>query len=90
MSHKTSYTKEELFKMGLTFDTNGNLISPKEESEHLKKYLKYRDKKKLDQIIAWFDKNVTSINDSGVNLGFSSYEEVIEDIKKLFIKELQD
>lgn len=49
------YTKQQLIDMGFGFDLNGNIISPTEESEHMKEYLKYRDKKKLDKICKWFD-----------------------------------
>ena len=54
-SNNVIYTKQELLNMGFLFDLNGNIISPTEESEHMKEYIKYRDKKKLDNICKWFD-----------------------------------
>lgn len=53
-SDNVIYTKQELLNMGFGFDLNGNIISPTKESEHMKEYIKYRDKKKLDNICKWF------------------------------------
>lgn len=43
------YTKDELYKMGFAFDTNGNIADPKRDPEMWDRYVEYKQGK-------WFDK----------------------------------
>lgn len=49
------YTKEQLLEMGFTFTLNGDIVTPNEESKHLKEYLDYRKQKLIDTACAWLD-----------------------------------
>lgn len=44
------YTKEELFKMGFAFDTNGNIADPKRDAEMWDRYVEYKQAKWIDKV----------------------------------------
>lgn len=79
MGDKRVYTKEELIEMGFGFDLNGNIVTPAEEKEHLKKYLKYKKDKWLERACKYWDyKNTSCMYEIEMILG----SKFIEDFKK--------
>lgn len=46
---KRTYTKQQLMDMGFAFTTNGDIVTPDQLNEHLKKYLKYQKRKFIEK-----------------------------------------
>lgn len=44
------YTKDELYKMGFAFDTNGNIADPRRDAEMWDRYVEYKQGKWLDKV----------------------------------------
>lgn len=44
------YTKDELYKMGFAFDTNGNIADPRRDAEMWDRYVEYKQNKWLDKV----------------------------------------
>lgn len=57
-NEKLVYTKKELFDMGFGFDLNGNIVTPQEIEEGLKKYIKYRKNKWTEKAYEWLKKTM--------------------------------
>lgn len=51
---KNVYTKQQLMDMGFAFTTNGDIVTPDQSNEDLKKYLKYQKRKFADKTISYF------------------------------------
>lgn len=51
---KNVYTKQQLIDMGFAFTTNGDIVTPDQSNEDLKKYLKYQKQKFIDKTISYF------------------------------------
>ena len=51
---KNVYTKQQLKDMGFAFTTNGDIVTPDQSNEDLKKYLKYQKQKFADKTIRYF------------------------------------
>ena len=52
-NQKITYTKEELIKMGFSFDLNGNIRTPEECYESAVKYNEYRKQKFIKKACEW-------------------------------------
>ena len=55
---KLVYTKEELIKMGFSFDLNGNIRTPEECYESAVKYNEYRKQKFIKKACDWLSKTL--------------------------------
>ena len=62
-----TYTKQQLIDMGFAFTTNGDIVTPKQENEHLKKYLQYQRGKLIDKACEWLKNTID--DDVFVNCG---------------------
>ena len=52
------YTKQELMNMGFGFDLNGNISTPQEIEERLKRYINYRKNKWIEKVCEWMREQV--------------------------------
>ncbi len=50
---KHTYTKQQLIDMGFVFTTNGDIVTPDQLNEELKKYLEYRKQKFIEKAKEW-------------------------------------
>ena len=50
---KNVYTKQQLKDMGFAFTTNGDIVTPDQSNEDLKKYLEYRKQKFIEKAKEW-------------------------------------
>ena len=55
---KHTYTKQQLIDMGFTFTTNGDIVTPDQLNEDLKKYLKHHKQKFIDKTKEWLEKTL--------------------------------
>lgn len=60
---KHGYTKEQLLNMGFGFTLNGDIITPKEETEMLEKYIYYVKQQIIEKVTEWLDRNFNMPND---------------------------
>ena len=49
------YSKQQLLDMGFAFTTNGDIVTPEQSNEDLKKYLKYQKQKFIDKACEWLN-----------------------------------
>ena len=57
---KHIYTKQQLIDMGFAFTTNGDIVTPDQLNEDLKKYLEYQKRKFIEKGKEWIEKNFRS------------------------------
>lgn len=55
---KRTYTKQQLMDMGFAFTTNGDIVTPDQLNEDLKKYLKYQKQKFIENAKKWLEKTL--------------------------------
>lgn len=55
---KHTYTKKQLMDMGFAFTTNGDIVTPDQLNEDLKKYLKYQKQKFIEKAKGWLEKTL--------------------------------
>ena len=55
---KRIYTKKQLIDMGFSFTTNGDIVTPDQLNEDLKKYLKYQKQKFIEKACEWLSKTL--------------------------------
>lgn len=75
---KRIYTKKQLMDMGFSFTTNGDIVTPDQLNEDLKKYLKYQKQKFIEKACEWLDINFPNID----NIGFWYKEGFTKQFKK--------
>lgn len=73
---KHTYTKQQLIEMGFAFTPNGDIVTPEQENEHLKRYLQYRRGKMIDKAVAWLKDNWRDyiFHDADGMIGFIGWE----------------
>lgn len=54
---KNVYTKQQLLDMGFAFTTNGDIVTPEQSNEDLKKYLQYQKQKFVKKAREWLSDN---------------------------------
>ena len=73
-----AYTKEELIKMGFTFDLNGNIKTPEECYESSIKYVKYRKHRYIDKTCEYL---YQALNNGDIDV--KNMELFIDNFKKI-------
>lgn len=76
---KRIYTKKQLMDMGFSFTTNGDIITPDQLNEDLKKYLKYQKQKFIEKGKEWLFKHV---DDKYLFMKFRHINDAIENFEK--------
>lgn len=80
---KRIYTKKQLMDMGFSFTTNGDIVTPDQLNEHLKKYLKYQKQKFIEKGKDWLLKNIYKhVDDKYLSMTFRHTNDAIEDFEK--------
>ena len=59
-----TYTKQQLIDMGFAFTTNGDIVTPEQSNEDLKKYLQYQKRKFIEKACDWL---VTCASDYAIS-----------------------
>ena len=95
---KRTYTKQQLMDMGFAFTTNGDIVTPDQLNEDLKKYLEYQKRKFIKKAKEWLEKTLyihTEIDEdkdwsitNPIDWVTSDYESV-EDFINGFCKEME-
>lgn len=62
---KHIYTKQQLIDMGFAFTTNGDIVTPDQLNEDLKKYLKYQKQKFIENAVKYLEANFPDIENVG-------------------------
>ena len=62
---KNVYTKQQLMDMGYAFTTNGDIVTPDQSNEDLKKYLEYRKQKFIEKAVKYLEANFPDIENVG-------------------------
>ena len=82
---KHTYTKQQLIDMGFAFTTNGDIVTPDQLNEDLKKYLEYQKQKFINKLKKWLeletDWNMEYIED-GRNPNYGKIDELISYLNK--------
>ena len=82
---KHTYTKQQLIDMGFAFTTNGDIVTPDQLNEDLKKYLEYQKQKFINKLKKWLeletDWNMEYIED-GRNPNYGKIDELISNLNK--------
>ena len=96
---KRTYTKQQLIDMGFAFTTNGDIVTPDQLNEDLKKYLEYQKRKFIKKAKEWLEKTLyihTEIDEdkhwgitNHIDWVTSDYESV-EDFINGFCKEMEE
>lgn len=55
---KHTYTKQQLIGMGFAFTINGDIVTPDQLNEDLKKYLEYQKQKFIEKAKEWLEKTL--------------------------------
>ena len=55
---KHTYTKQQLIDMGFAFTTNGDIVTPDQLNEDLKKYLEYQKQKFIEKSKEWLERTL--------------------------------
>ena len=55
---KHAYTKQQLIDMGFAFTTNGDIVTPDQLNEDLKKYLEYQKQKFIKKSKEWLERTL--------------------------------
>lgn len=80
---KLAYTKKQLLDMGFSFTTNGDIVTPDQLNEDLKKYLKYQKQKFIEKGKEWLFKNVYKhVDDEKLSMTFRYTNDAIENFEK--------
>lgn len=80
---KRIYTKKQLMDMGFSFTTNGDIVTPDQLNEDLKKYLKYQKQKFIEKGKKWLFKNTYKhVDDKYLTMTFRYTIDAIEDFEK--------
>lgn len=96
---KHTYTKQQLIDMGFAFTTNGDIVTPDQLNEDLKKYLEYQKQKFIEKSKEWLEKTLyihtetEKINYWGIiNTGswVTSDHESVEDFINSFCKAMDE
>lgn len=96
---KHTYTKQQLIDMGFAFTTNGDIVTPDQLNEDLKKYLEYQKQKFIKKSKEWFERTLyihTEIDEdkdwgiiNSINWVTSDYDSV-EDFINGFCKVMEE
>ena len=69
--------------MGFSFTTNGDIVTPDQSNEDLKKYLKYQKQKFIEKGKEWLFKNVYKhVDDEKLSMTFRYTNDAIENFEK--------
>lgn len=80
---KRIYTKKQLMDMGFSFTTNGDIVTPDQLNEDLKKYLKYQKQKFIEKGKEWLFENIYKhVDDKYLSMTFRHTNDAIEDFEK--------
>lgn len=63
-----TYTKQQLIDMGFAFTTNGDIVTPEQSNEDLKKYLQYQKQKFIEKACDWLVGNAEDSVESALYL----------------------
>ena len=86
---KHTYTKQQLIDMGFAFTTNGDIVTPDQLNEDLKKYLKYQKRKFIEKGKEWILNNF-SAKDYGDSLYYRRCLYKPENIANDFCKAMEE
>ena len=87
---KNFYTKQELIDMGFAFTTNGDIVTPDQSNEDLKKYLKYQKQKFIEKACDWLKENLSEGYDPDNYPMVRCYDIDMEDFIKEFRREMEE
>lgn len=87
---KRTYTKQQLMDMGFAFTTNGDIVTPDQLNEDLKKYLKYQKQKFIEKARKWLQENLSEGLDPDNYPMVRCYDIDMEDFIKDFIREMEE
>ena len=87
---KHTYTKQQLMDMGFAFTTNGDIVTPDQLNEDLKKYLKYQKRKFIEKARKWLQENLSEGFDPDNYPMVRCYDIDMEDFIKEFIREMEE
>lgn len=87
---KRTYTKQQLMDMGFAFTTNGDIVTPDQLNEDLKKYLKYQKQKFIEKARKWLQENLSEGLDPDNYPMVRCYDIDMEDFIKEFIREMEE
>ena len=65
---KHTYTKQQLIDMGFAFTINGDIVTPEQSNEDLKKYLQYQKQKFIKEACDWLVGNAEDSVESALYL----------------------
>lgn len=65
---KHTYTKQQLIDMGFAFTINGDIVTPEQSKEDLKKYLQYQKQKFIEEACDWLVGNAEDSVESAIYL----------------------
>lgn len=65
---KHTYTKQQLIDMGFAFTINGDIVTPEQSNEYLKKYLQYQKQKFIKNACDWLVGNAEDSVESALYL----------------------
>ena len=95
---KHTYTKQQLIDRGFAFTTNGDIVTPDQLNEDLKKYLEYQKQKFIKKSKEWLERTLyihTEIDEdkdwgiiNSINWVTSDYDSV-EDFINGFCKSME-
>lgn len=87
---KHTYTKQQLMDMGFAFTTNGDIVTPDQLNEDLKKYLKHQKRKFIEKARKWLQENLSEGFDPDNYPMVRCYDIDMEDFIKEFIREMEE
>ena len=87
---KRTYTKQQLIDIGFAFTTNGDIVTPDQLNEDLKKYLKYQKQKFIEKARKWLQENLSEGLDPDNYPMVRCYDIDMEDFIKEFIREMEE
>ena len=87
---KHTYTKQQLIDMGFAFTTNGDIVTPDQLNEDLKKYLKYQKQKFIEKACKWLQENLSEGFDPDNYPMVRCYDIDMEDFIKEFSREMEE
>jgi hypothetical protein len=79
-----TYTKQQLIDMGFAFTTNGDIVTPEQSNEDLKKYLQYKKRKFIEDACDWLVMNASdyAISTTGDDDDCVVSLDMVEDFRK--------
>jgi hypothetical protein len=84
------YTKKQLLDMGFAFTTNGDIVTPEQSNEDLKKYLKYQKQKFIEKACKWLQENLSEGSDPDNYPMVRCYDIDMEDFINDFSREMEE